>query len=470
MKPIPCFILLFVAIAANADDLPVSIERVMSSLGIADDQASIVVQGVDSGEVLLSHLPDVPRNPASVMKMVTTWAALEVLGPAYRWRTEVHYLGDFDGRRLDGELALKGHGDPYLVLEEFWKLLRAVRQTGLAEVSGDLVLDDSFFKVDEDAPGAFDGQPYRTYNVVPSALLVNFKAVFFQFSPDPSNGRVNIVADPPLSTLEIDNRLELHANSCGGFQRGISFNPADAVSIDRIIFDGSFSARCRTYGMSRTVLQHDTYTLGLFETLWSEMGGRFGGGVRSQVVDELRQPELVWRSPPLAEIIRSINKNSNNVMTRQLLYTLAAEQFAPPGTRENGVEVVRDFLAAQGLDLNSLVLQNGAGLSRDGRISARLLADILLAAERSPYSAEFIASLSLGGMDGTTRGRFNSASGNGRMHVKTGRLDHVSALAGYVHGDDEDYVVAVMLNSEDAHRGLGQELEEAVLRWVNDRL
>lgn len=468
MRLIAGIILLLVAAAANAEPLPERVQGVLAGHGIAADELSILVQGVDSGEVLLAHLPEVPRNPASVMKMVTTWTALEVLGPAYRWDTEVYFLGDFDGRRLDGELALKGHGDPYLVLEEFWKLLRAVRQTGLSEISGDLVLDDSFFDVEESDPGAFDGQPYRTYNVLPNALLVNFKAVYFRFSPDPGSGSVNIIADPPLSTLEIDNRLELHGNACGGYQRGISFNPADPSTIDRIVFAGRFSARCRSYGMSRTVLRHDTYTLGLFESLWAEMGGQFDGEVANRVIDSEQGPALVWRSPPLGEIIRSINKNSNNVMTRQLLYTLAAEQFAPPGTRENGVEVVKGFLAANGLDIGTLVLRNGAGLSREGRISARLLVDILLAAEKSPYAAEFIASLSLGGVDGTTRGRFNDASGNGKMHVKTGRLDHVSALAGYVHGGEEDYVVAIMLNSEDAHRGPGKELEEAVLRWLNE--
>jgi D-alanyl-D-alanine carboxypeptidase/D-alanyl-D-alanine-endopeptidase (penicillin-binding protein 4) len=464
------FILLILASAANADVLPVEVERVLVGHGIPLEQASIVVQSIDSGEVVLEHLSDVPRNPASVMKLVTTWAALEILGPAYRWHTEVHYLGEFDGRKLDGDLAFKGHGDPYLVLEEFWKLLRAVRQTGLSDVSGDLLLDDSYFDVVEEDPGEFDGQPYRTYNVLPNAMLVNFKAVYFRFSPDPAGERVDIVVDPPLRNLQVDNRLELHSNSCGGFQRGISFNPSDPSVLDRVIFDGRFSARCRTYGMSRTVLQHDTYTLGLFQMLWSEMGGGFTGTVRSVVIGDDREPTLVWPSRPLGEVIRSINKNSNNVMTRQLLYTLGAEQLGVPGTREHGVEIVTNFLDARGLDTSSLILRNGAGLSRESRISARLMADILLAAERGPYAAEFVASLSLGGIDGTTRGRFDRASGSGRMHVKSGRLDHVSALAGYWHAaNGGDYVVAIMLNSEDAHRGPGQELEEAVLYWLNSQ-
>jgi D-alanyl-D-alanine carboxypeptidase/D-alanyl-D-alanine-endopeptidase (penicillin-binding protein 4) len=413
----------------------------------------------------LSHLPDVARNPASVMKVVTTWAALEYLGPAYRWPTEVYLLGEFDGGKLDGELALKGYGDPFLILEEFWKLLRAVRRLGLEEVDGGLLVDDTYFNVVEPDPGEFDGQPFRTYNVVPNALLVNFKAVQFQFQADPASGRVNITTDPILSNLDIRNSLQLAEGPCRGYQAGISFNLSDAQIMDRVIFDGSFPQRCRSYGMNRTVLQHDTYTLGLFQSLWGELGGKFSGDVQRSHVAEDVMPALTWQSPPLAEIIRSINKNSNNVMTRQLIYTLGAAEHGTPGTRENGIDALQNFLTGRGFDIGTFATENGAGLSRQESISAGLLSQILRAAGRSPYAPEFMASLSLGGLDGTTRGRFGAAAGS--MHVKSGRLDHVSALAGYLHPENGPmYVVAVIANTENAHRGPGQELEEAVVDWV----
>ena len=154
-------------------------------------------------------------------------------------------------------------------------------------------------------------------------------------------------------------------------------------------------------------------------------------------------------------------------MTRQLLYTVGAEAVGAPGTRDNGIAAVRELLAARGLDTSTLMLENGAGLSRDERASMQFLVDLLREAYRSPYAPEFIASLSLGGLDGTTRGRFGSSAASGVMHLKTGRLDHVSAVAGYVRGaDDRTYVVAVVMNSPEAHRGPGQELEEAVLRYA----
>jgi D-alanyl-D-alanine carboxypeptidase/D-alanyl-D-alanine-endopeptidase (penicillin-binding protein 4) len=455
------------ALAAHAAELPPEVERVLTGHGIPATDVSIVVQAVDDPQPILSHLPDVPRSPASVMKIVTTWSALEYLGPAYTWPTEAYFLGDFDGRKLDGDLALKGYGDPYLVVEEVWKLLRSLRRMGLTEITGDLVLDDSHFAIDEPDPGAFDGQPYRTYNVVPNALLMNFKAVQFQFTPDPAHGRVNVATEPVLANLEIDNNLALVDGACRGYQAGIAFNHADPESLERVVLDGSFSRRCNVYRLGRTVLQHDTFAFGLFSSLWKEVGGDFKGELRKAQIPLDATPALVWESKPLGEIVRSINKNSNNVMTRQLLYTLGAEAAGVPGTRANGVAAVRELLAARGLYIDSLMLQNGAGLSRDERASMQLFVDLLRAAYRSPYAPEFIASLSLGGLDGTTRGRFDAAQATGVMHVKTGRLDHVSAVAGYVRAaNDKTYVVAVVMNSEDAHRGPGQELEEAVLRYT----
>jgi D-alanyl-D-alanine carboxypeptidase/D-alanyl-D-alanine-endopeptidase (penicillin-binding protein 4) len=454
------------ACAAHGSELPPVIDRVLTGHHIGTGEVSILVQAVDASEPLLSYLADVPRNPASVMKLVTTWSALELLGPTYTWPTEVYFLGDFEGGKLDGDLALKGYGDPYLVIEDFWKLLRSVRRLGLEEIGGDLVLDDSYFDVMEDPPGALDDQPFRTYNVVPNALLMNFKAVEFQFRADPEHGRVNIAAEPPLANLDVQNRIELGDGPCRGYQAGISFNLVDPA-FAHAVFGGRFPARCRSYGLSRSVLQHDTYAFGLFETLWKETGGRFHGDLRKGVISDGAKPVLTWRSPPLDEVIRSINKYSNNVMTRQLLYTLGAQLGGPPGTRAKGVDAVRTFLESNGLDVGPFFMDNGAGLSRDGRVSARFLANLLRRADTSPFAAEFVSSLSLAGLDGTTRSKYDGLSTAGGMHVKTGTLDHVSALAGYVRvASGTDYVIVVLLNAPDAHRGPGRELQQAVLGWV----
>jgi D-alanyl-D-alanine carboxypeptidase/D-alanyl-D-alanine-endopeptidase (penicillin-binding protein 4) len=466
-------VLLSIGIGSNParGELPDVVSRALAALAVPADDVSILIEELGSPEPVLSHLPDVPRNPASVMKLVTTWSGLELLGPSYTWPTEVYFNGDFDGQRLYGDLGIRGHGDPFLVIEEFWKLLRALRRLGLREIEGDLLLDDSYFDIPPEDPSAFDGQPYRTYNVVPNALLVNFKSVTFFFLADPPNRRVLVSSDPALPNLSVRNRIDLVDGPCGGYQAGISFNIEDPETMSRVVFEGGFPARCNNYSMSRTVLSHDAYMYGLFRSLWGELGGSLEGRLQTGPIPADAERVLTWRSPPLAEVIRSINKNSNNVMTRQLLLTLGVEHAGAPGTEADGVVVVEELLRSKGIHDGSLRMVNGAGLSRDSRVSARLLIDMLGAAARTAYAPEFMASLSIAGLDGTTRNRFDENSGDGIMHVKTGRLDHVSALSGYVHGpDDEIYTLAILMNSTDAHRGLGQEIEEAVLRWLHAQI
>jgi len=461
--------LCFAGIGAGiADELPDTLQRILSGHGVPADGLSVLVQAVDADAPVLSHNSQTLRNPASTIKILTTWVALDELGPTYTWPTEVYFLGAWDGRRLDGDLGIKGYGDPYLVTEELWKLLRALRRIGLEEITGDLVIDASYFDGNGGDPGEFDGQPFRTYNVLPDALLVNFKAVRFQFLEDSVSRDVRISADPWPSNLTIRNDLELVDGPCRGYQAGISFDLRDAATGRTAVFSGQFPASCSPYSLTRSVLQHDSYAYGLFATLWRQLGGRINGGVRRDEIADAAEPALTWRSPPLAETIRSINKFSNNVMTRQLLYTLSAEAAGVPGTEAGGIETIETYLREQDLDPDSLHLDNGAGLSRQTRVSAELLADVLLLAAGSPHGPEFLASLSLGGLDGTTRGRFRRGNVAGDMHVKTGRLDHVSALAGYVHTPSaETYVVVAMLNAPDVHRGPGEELQDALVRWVH---
>ena len=455
--------------AIGAAQLPPRVERIVSGHKIPADSISVVVQALGADEAVLAHHPLMPRNPASVIKLVTTWAALEVLGPAYTWPTEVYFVGDRKGWALDGDLALKGYGDPYLVTEEFWKLLGALRRMGLTEINGDLVMDDTVFVDTAVEPGSFDGQSHRAYNVVPNALLVNYKAIRFQFGIHPDGNGVLITADPEPGNLSIVNRLRLVDGRCRGYQAGIAMDVRGAETADTVVFTGNFPAACAPYGLTRTALRHDTYVFGLFTKLWRELGGRHTGEWRHAAVNDDLEPVMVWRSPPLAEIIRKINKNSNNVMTRQLLYTLGLDASTSPGTLAGGVEAIRNQLGARGLNTESLAIDNGAGLSRATRISARLLVDILQLAQEPPYGAEFMASMSIAGLDGTTRSRFTRGEARGRSHVKTGSLDDVSAIAGYVHGSSGvTYAVAAMINAGDAHRGPGEEFMEELINWVHE--
>ena len=453
--------------AADSAELPPTVARTLAGHKLSAANYSLLVQRLGDGEVLVAHAAEATRNPASTMKLVTTYAALSLLSPAYRWKTEVYLQGDMEGTTLKGDLVLRGTGDPWLTTENFWKLLRELRTRGVEHIDGDLVVDNFFFDVPPEDPSDFDGQPFRSYNVAPDALLVNFKAVRFTFRADPLADIVRVIPDPMLSNLQIENRVKLGSGRCGGYQRGIAFNVPGGVGSDEVVLDGKFPAACGEYALTRSVMRPEEFAFGVFESLWRELGGSIDGKVRVAAAPLDQDPLFVYRSPYLGEIVRSINKYSNNVMTRHLLLTLGAEFKGEPGTAAKGIEVIKEWLAAQGMEFPELVLVNGAGLSRDARISAASLGVLLNDAFASPYMPEFIASLPLAAVDGTLRRRYRDEPLAGRLHMKTGRLDNVAGIAGYAMSrSGQRYVVVSLHNDTDVHRGYGVNVQDAVLRWV----
>ena len=470
-KPIVLFVLLSIwplHLEAAEQELPAPVRNILNLRQIPHDTLSVHVADLDNGETVLGWHDEVSRNPASTMKLVTTLVALDVLGASFRWKTDVYAIGDVTDGRLEGDLLIKGHGDPYLVTERVWQMLRSVNQAGIREISGDLLLDDSYFDVTPQNPAAFDRQPLRAYNVSPNALLMNFKVVRYWFEPDLAANTVRVMLDPKLENLHVENRLSLSNSSCRGYQRGISITPNE--SNDTMILDGRFPIRCRRYAMDRTVLNHHAFAYGLVSSLWKESGGVLEGSWRNEAAPEDEDPFLSFDSLSLTELIARVNKHSNNVMARQLLYTLSAEVQGAPGTEQGGRDVITDWLAEKAPDVDSLHLDNGAGLSREARINARDFASILLYAWQQPYMPEFSSSMALSGHDGTLRKRFDDNALTGQAHLKTGSMDHVSAIAGYMQSrSGRRFAVVVLHNDEDIHRGPGEEVQTALLRWLYEQ-
>jgi serine-type D-Ala-D-Ala carboxypeptidase/endopeptidase (penicillin-binding protein 4) len=455
--------------AAPSETLPSEVAQVLKRHGLSTRGLSVYVHEVGQPEPVLAVSADTPRNPASTMKLLTTLVALEELGPAYTWKTEAYATAPVREGVLAGDLYIKGYGDPYLVIEHFWRFLRALRKGGLTEIRGDLIIDQNFFEPVPGQPTDFDHRPQRAYNVQPHALLVNFQAVNVRFLPQPGQQRVQIVADPQPAQLAIDNRVRLTNGPCGGGARAVGMQVADRAGFQKMVFTGRYSVQCGDDEFYRVVAEPDQYIGGVFKTLWQEMGGRFSGGVREGVVPDGALLLHSALSPPLSEIIRVVNKYSNNVMTRQLLLTLGAEKIGAPGTVEKGVAVIQEWLQQHHLEFPELVLENGAGLSREERITARHLGEVLLAAWQSPYMPEFLASLPIMSMDGTLKHRSGGGLA-GRAHLKTGSLNNVRAQAGIVldeHG--RRMVVVILQNAPSADSAVGEQLQNALLDWVNRR-
>lgn len=447
---------------AVATELPAPIAASLQRHGVSTDGLSIYVQEIGRETPAISYAADVPRNPASTLKLLTTLVALEELGPAYVWRTEAYADGPLRHGRLRGDLYLKGYGDPYLVQENFWRFLRTLRQHGLEHIDGDLVLDQSHFAPEPEHPADFDGRPTRAYNVLPRALLVNFQAVHLRLLPQPQGLRV--VADPPVP---IENRIRLQPRPCSDasddWSVRVSQTPRGAA---RLVFDGRYAADCGERELFRVVADGPAYVHSVFTTLWQEQGGRLVGGVREGDTPATARLLSTWHSPPLADVVRSINKYSNNVMTRQLLLTLAAERYGAPATTANGERVVQAWLERRGLHFPELVLDNGAGLSRIARLSARHLAQVLQAAYRGPYMPEFMSALPVSSLDGTLKHRFGGELA-GRLHLKTGSLNGVRSLAGYVlDASGKRWLVVYLHNHPRANSAAGEAVQQELLQWI----
>jgi len=448
-------------------ELPQGLKVVTEGHELPDSSYSFLVQEVGKQEPLLAVNANTARNPASTIKIITTLVALEELGPAYRWPTEVFTSGKVKNGVLHGDLLIKGYGDPYMVTENFWKLLREIQRLGIRQIKGDLIIDDSYFNVADTDPGEFDNKPERAYNVLPNALLINSKAVYFHFYPDSHGKSVVVKTDPELPNLSIQNNLSQGRGRCRGFQRGIAISILQDPKLNRVIFDGRYPASCGHYVMSRTVLTPETFAFGVFKSLWQQLGGSISGTVKNGIAPAAEEAFLSWQSQPLGELIRLINKFSNNVMTRQIFFSLAAQMHGEPGTVEKGRQVIKEYLQQRGMDTRSLTMINGAGLSRDTRVSARLLADTLLYADSIAFMPEFVSSLSIMGMDGTAKNRLRQKVRSGHAHVKTGTIDDVSAIAGFVDArSGKRFVVVGMLNYHNAHRGPGEELMNALVEWT----
>ena len=446
--------------------IPDRIQRIIDGHNLPESSFSFYVQEVGAISPRFAFNAGTPMNPASAVKTITTLAALESLGPAFTWQTELYALGPVEDGVLHGDLLMKGGGDPFLVEDQLRGMLKSLQRAGVEHIEGNLVLDGSYFDASVTGGNLIDNQSGRAYNTSPNAVIANFQAMTFYFYPHTNGSDVIIHSDPRLPNVTITNRLRQVNSSCGGYQRGISYNlnPDDPTEV---IFEGSFPSRCSRYQLVREVLNAPDYTFGLFMTLWQELGGQLDGGLRVGAVPDDLEPVVIWNSVPLSDIIKSINKYSNNLMTRHLLLTLGAEVLGPPATVEKGIEAMKNYLELKSLDSTQLALDNGAGLSRDTRVTTALMNAVLQSAWASPYMPEFVASLPLNGLDGTMRNRVRGTTMSGRMHVKTGSLDEVAAVAGFVYSrSNKMYTVAGIVNHELADRGPGAELLNELLTWV----
>jgi len=494
---------------SHAAPVPQTVLDALKRANIPLSSVGIVVREANTYTPLLSYQAHQPMNPASTIKLLTTYAGLELLGADYTWKTEAYVDGTLEQDVLHGNLILKGYGNPKLTIEQLWLWMYELRSRGLREIRGDLVLDRSAFALSPHDPAAFDNDPTRPYNIGPDALLLNFGAIRLRFMPDGDS--IKIYTLPKLAGYTLDNRLTLIPPE--DLMENVPAKKIDCSALEKIItaelqgnvllLQGDYPLACGERDLHLSPLTHPDYFYATFLALWKEMGGSIAGGVTENVVPSTATLFSTHRSPPLAEIIRDINKYSNNVMAHQVFLSLgnnhAAEVIntpksnnpeannpeatnpsatgdtantppltAPPASMARSKLALRNWLARKQLNFSELHLENGAGLSRIARISPNSLALLLNSAQRSPMSAEFISSLPILGVDGTLRKRLANTTSASHGHLKTGSLEGVQAIAGYVQAySGRQWIVVFLINHPNA--SYGQPAQDALLEWVQRR-
>jgi D-alanyl-D-alanine carboxypeptidase/D-alanyl-D-alanine-endopeptidase (penicillin-binding protein 4) len=451
--------LLYLSTVAAAAPLPQPLANALNEARVPTGHAAFFVQRVDSAKPLLAHNADKRMNPASTMKIVTTYAALDLLGPAYTWKTQALADGALREGKLDGNLYLRGSGDPSLTQERFWLLLRQLRARGISDIAGDLVLDRSAFRLPPHDPAAFDNEPLRPYNAGADALLINFKSLRLTLAPDPATKTTLLIPETPAEGLRVSSRIALTEGECGDWREKLKI-ASEANSIE---VSGSFANACGEKALHLAPWSADLQVERLFRALWRELGGTLSGQIREGETPASARLLATHESPPLGEIVRDVNKWSNNVMARQLFLSTSN---ARPATPETARVRIDKWLQEKGVD--GAVLDNGTGLSRNERVSAEGLGKLLLAAWKSPAMPEMMASLPIAGSDGTLKKRFGNSAAAGRAHLKTGYIEGVRAIAGYVlDRNGQRWVVVGILN--DPQMKTGSASLDALVRWVAER-
>ncbi|HTJ97731.1 MAG TPA: D-alanyl-D-alanine carboxypeptidase/D-alanyl-D-alanine-endopeptidase [Rhodocyclaceae bacterium] len=449
--------------AEAGDALPKSVTLALQKANIPTSSVAVVVQEAGSRQASLQLNANEPMNPASVMKLVTTYAGLENLGPTYTWHTIAYSSSPVVDGVLNGDLYLKGSGDPRLTFEQFWLLLRQIRAQGIREIRGNLVLDRSAFNVPANgntlitAPSNFDDQPLRPYNVKPDALLLNWKSIRIQLSI--ADNKLRIQTEPQPANLYLISQVNLVDGDCGDWKERLRTDVSERQDRFHLVITGNYPRSCGDQAWNLGVLEHPQYVFGVFRQLWEELGGSISGGVREGVIPANARELGNIESAPLSEIIRDINKFSNNVMARQLYLALGN------GNPANSATTVRTWLNKKSLNLPELVLENGSGLSRNERISAASLAALLNSAWKGPLMPEMMASLPILGIDGTLKKRLRDGNATGQGHLKTGTLEGVKTIAGYMRDKQGKWQIVVFLINH-PQAAAGQAAQDALLQWV----
>lgn len=448
--------------------VPDPVQAALDKAGLPADSLGFVLQPLDGSRPAFSRRANDPMSPGSTMKLVTATVALDKLGINHRGRTELLAAAAPVNGVIDGPLILRGGADPDLDWPALWWLLRQLRESGVREIRGGLVVDRTLFRPTRFDIGLppFDDAPEFDYNVIPDALHLNGSLLDFELQATPDGVTARTL--PMLPGLSVDaSAMTLSTRLCKDWDE--DWKPAAVQPSGEgwaLKLQGTFPAGCSQRAPLQIVDRQWLVTHAVRQ-FWTELGGSLGPGDAQGPAPTGAVVLATHRGRPLAEVMRGVMKRSDNALTRLVYLQLGAQaaQGDEP-TLAASERVVRAWFAAQGLDDRGLVLDNGSGLSRSERISPAQLAGLLRAGQRGAQAPELLATLPIAGVDGTLSRRLKDGPATARARLKTGTLRDAVGLAGFVSdASGRPWVFVALLNHPEAARK-GRPVLDALVNWV----
>jgi D-alanyl-D-alanine carboxypeptidase/D-alanyl-D-alanine-endopeptidase (penicillin-binding protein 4) len=438
------------------------IDSILADPFLDGADVGLLAESVWTGQIVYERNADAPLVPASNMKIVTGATVLSIFGAAHVFETDLATDGALVGSALEGNLYVRGRGDPSLTTEEVWKLVEEIETLGIGRIAGDVVLDASYFdSVSAASDEAADGD--RAYQARLGALAVNFGSIAVHVRPgDQVGDPARVTLAPATGYVDVVNRART-----GSSRRESTIEVARSLRHGRntITVTGKIPAGSSGDVWNRNVENPTRYFGALFVECLSKAGVGVDGRLTCGMTPGGATVLAVHRSKPLAVILRDLNKHSNNFVAEELLKAISAHTLGPPGTTAGGASLAAGFLRSVGADSSAFRVADGSGLSRDNRLTPRAILSVVRRM-LGDYGAapEFVASLSVGGIDGTLGRRMDENDLRGAVRAKTGLLDGVTAISGILHTRSRgDFLFSMIVNGFDGEPKEVHELEERVL-------
>lgn len=441
--------------------LPASINQIIGKSGIPKKDISIYIKEAGKSNRIVAALSaNISRKPASVIKVLTTYAALLKLGFDYRWPTKFYTTGSIKNGVLKGDLLVKGFGDPTLDLKDLDSIVANIKAKGIRKITGNIVIDRSYFKVGTKNTSGFDKNTYSAYNAMPDAMMFNERISTICVAPG------SVTKKHADGSYKVVNNLKVVNKPCRGryFWPGVKIEPNEVMPT--VILKGQLSRKCGKRNICQVITKpYKSFCYALKEKL-QQNGISVQGGFRLNKIPSNAKELFTHYSEPLEKIVSRTTKKSNNLYARHLLLLLGAKMYGAPSTLSKGRQAVKYILQNRGaLSGGSLHIDNGCGLSRSSRLTAKQLASVLDDAY-TRYGQRWMNTLSIAGVDGTIKRRFRGTVVRKRAWMKTGTLKRVKNIAGYVKSrNGRVYTVVILVNTTKG-RWKAAQLQNNIIKWL----